>query len=366
MNEIYSFFLFISFMMGFFLSGGLFFKKENYLPNHILGTGIFLLSAALADFYFDVFKQYSVSEKWIVFLQSISFLYSPIFYIYTILLTGYIKKLEKKLFLHLIPAVLFIIYGIWHYAVYKKSIPYDNKTISVILYIQAYLYLFSMQYRLNRYSIKIRNYFSEIRNLKLTWLKIMVILLFSTWSLSVIRFLLIINIISVPPIILWLDPTLAILYIYYVAYCTLRQPEIFMKVKDLDNEKSQSENIISEQMLKTGTRDQELLGKLLIFMEKEKLYKNNSLTLSQLSDAINIPPHQLTRAIASSEHNFYSFINSYRISEAKQLLSDNSNKDKTVLELAFEAGFNSKTTFNEIFRKNVNMTPSEYRKKQFP
>ena len=196
-----------------------------------------------------------------------------------------------------------------------------------------------MQYRLKRYSIKIKNYFSEIRYLKLTWLKIIVFILTATWFLSFFRFILTMFNIPLNTYFLWPDAALIIIYIYYLAYCTLRQPEIFMKVKDLENEEKPAETSPAE---RNKNRDSEILKLLVDYMNNEKPYKNNSLTLTQLSKEMNIPAHHLTRIIACSGGNFYSFINSYRISEAKKLLSDSSKRDKTVLELAFEAGFNSK------------------------
>jgi AraC-like DNA-binding protein len=59
-------------------------------------------------------------------------------------------------------------------------------------------------------------------------------------------------------------------------------------------------------------------------------------------------------------NNFYDFINGYRIMEAKRLLLDPSKRHYTVLAIAFESGFNSKTTFNKVFRKVTGLTPTEF------
>ena len=60
--------------------------------------------------------------------------------------------------------------------------------------------------------------------------------------------------------------------------------------------------------------------------------------------------------------NFYLYINVYRIHQVKALLNDPANKDMTLLDIAYESGFNSKSTFNAIFKKITNMTPTQYRK----
>jgi len=68
----------------------------------------------------------------------------------------------------------------------------------------------------------------------------------------------------------------------------------------------------------------------------------------------------LSQIINESKNiNFYDYVNSYRISEAKDLLS--SNCDKTILEILYEVGFNSKSAFNTAFKKFTSVTPSKYK-----
>lgn len=60
--------------------------------------------------------------------------------------------------------------------------------------------------------------------------------------------------------------------------------------------------------------------------------------------------------------NFYNFINKYRIEEVKKKLSEDNSKENNILTIALETGFNSKSTFNTVFKKIEGVTPSEYRK----
>ena len=62
--------------------------------------------------------------------------------------------------------------------------------------------------------------------------------------------------------------------------------------------------------------------------------------------------------------NFYDLINGYRVEEAKRLLLDSKNMNYTILSVGFEAGFNSKTTFNTVFKKFTGLAPTDYRDKQ--
>jgi AraC-like DNA-binding protein len=66
------------------------------------------------------------------------------------------------------------------------------------------------------------------------------------------------------------------------------------------------------------------------------------------------------------QQNFFDFINRYRIEEAQRLLTDPPDKKITVLEVLYECGFNSKSSFNTLFKKHTGLTPSEFKKKNMP
>ena len=97
-------------------------------------------------------------------------------------------------------------------------------------------------------------------------------------------------------------------------------------------------------------------------MEVEKLYLETELTLQELADRVGAPAYQISQAINEGlNKNFYDLINAYRVDEAKQLLLNPTNSNFTILSVAFEAGFNSKTTFNTVFKKFTGLTPSDFR-----
>ena len=108
---------------------------------------------------------------------------------------------------------------------------------------------------------------------------------------------------------------------------------------------------------------QEILEILTDYMEENKPYLKGNLTIYELSRDINIPKHHLTQVINEKlGKNFNTFINEYRVEEFKKKLSDPENSRYTIMALAFESGFNSKTSFNMIFKKVEKVTPSEFRK----
>ncbi len=110
----------------------------------------------------------------------------------------------------------------------------------------------------------------------------------------------------------------------------------------------------------------EILPRLLDLMEKEKIYLDGNLTMKKLSERLLIHYNYLSQIINERLHNnFNDFVNKYRIEEAKKRLVDPKQVNKTVLEIAYDTGFYSKSVFNTAFKKFTAMTPSQYREKNY-
>ena len=108
-----------------------------------------------------------------------------------------------------------------------------------------------------------------------------------------------------------------------------------------------------------------LAEKIIALLEAERLYQEPDLTLQQLAGRLQSSVHHLSQAINDGlGKNFYDLVNGYRVAEAKRLLLDPKNTNFTILSVGFEAGFNSKTTFNTVFKKFTGQTPTEYRAAQ--
>ncbi len=100
-------------------------------------------------------------------------------------------------------------------------------------------------------------------------------------------------------------------------------------------------------------------------MLEKKVYANPDLTLYKLASEVGLHPRKLSLAIKQQYHlNFYEFINSFRIEEAKRLLDQPQLAHKTITDIYFEVGFNSKSVFNSFFKRLEGVTPSQYRDKK--
>lgn len=109
---------------------------------------------------------------------------------------------------------------------------------------------------------------------------------------------------------------------------------------------------------------EECIKKLTYFVEVEKVYRDENVSLQSLSKQLSIPYYHLSQIINEKlNKNFSDFINTYRIEEAKKLLGDPKQANRKIISITYEVGFNTKTSFNNAFKKYTKMTPSQYKKK---
>ena len=104
-------------------------------------------------------------------------------------------------------------------------------------------------------------------------------------------------------------------------------------------------------------------SKLKDFMNTEKPHLTPSLTINHLSEKLSIHPKHLSQVVNEKfRQNFFDFINSYRVEEAKKFLSRRSRNNLNITQILFEVGFNSKAAFNRAFIKHVGMSPREFKR----
>ena len=96
-------------------------------------------------------------------------------------------------------------------------------------------------------------------------------------------------------------------------------------------------------------------------MNEHSLYKNKDITLAELSRQIDTHPNYLSQVINEKEgKNFYNYINSIRINEFIKIASLPENKKYTMISLAYDCGFSTKSTFNKHFKLVTGKTPTEF------
>lgn len=138
----------------------------------------------------------------------------------------------------------------------------------------------------------------------------------------------------------------------------LRNPEIFKEVRMIVEEEKKYKN---SQLKSIDLKH--VAEKLTNLLELEKIYRQEDLNLSELASRIGISNHQLSEYLNHElKISFFQLIHKYRINEAKEKLLTEPNE--TILSIAFQVGYQSKSSFNEIFKKETGSTPTEFRKKR--
>jgi AraC-like DNA-binding protein len=165
--------------------------------------------------------------------------------------------------------------------------------------------------------------------------------------------------------------------VYALGYLGLRQPEILTGGEATTTTAAAASNAGTddadggegvpakkyEKSTLTPERAERYLTRLLRHMETEKPYVDGELTLPKLAERLSIPAPHLSQTINERlQQNFFDFVNTYRVEEAKRRLLDPAKQHYSVLAIAEEVGFNSKSSFNAVFKKHAHMTPSEFRK----
>jgi AraC-like DNA-binding protein len=164
------------------------------------------------------------------------------------------------------------------------------------------------------------------------------------------------------------DPYLVIfcfiaLFSFIYSFYVIKQPVIFGEEGKLNYEEKRE----SEKYIKSGLKDEQAklyLEKLIRFMEEKKPYLDRDLNIQDLSEMTGIQRHHITQVL-NEKHgkNFFTFINEYRVKDVISRFGNPENDKFTILAIAYDSGFNSKTTFNSIFKSQTGMTPSQYREK---
>ena len=144
----------------------------------------------------------------------------------------------------------------------------------------------------------------------------------------------------------------------YPRFEKLMQPILGEKTKAEEPKRKYKKSLLDAADLKKYKHQLEQL------MAREKPYLNPDLTLRSLAEMLDLPSNYLSQLLNEGfDQNFAEYVNSYRLETFKSKVADPDYSHLTILGLAYESGFNSKTVFNSFFKKQMGMTPKAYWKK---
>lgn len=362
---------------GLFLALVLFFnKKGNQAANRILGLFILCFALTLID-YVGYWTHYNY------FFPYLTDMFKPLAFLFGPLLFLYFKRIEEdsirwsRDWMHFIPFLLMLVYltpwflipgpskvkllqGVVDEVVRERflfpHVPYLIPTLIVshlsIYAVVCYRYIRKQKQEDPRAE-------EQMSQIRYRWYRV----LMGLYTGFAGGYLFYYVLVHTPYFTLFYDYSISLamtVFIYTVGVLGYKQPAIFSGQalqKVFLAPKYQNSSL-------TPSASQSLLQRLLAFMAEEKPYLEPDLRLAGLAEQLNSTTHHLSQVINEQlNKSFSDFINTYRVEMAQKMLSDEKYKDLYIINIAYAAGFNNKTSFNKAFKEMTGCSPSEYRKR---
>ncbi len=359
-------------------------RKNNTLANKIIGLIIFIPVVAFTSnllIYLEIIYPVFI----LIYLNvAVGLLFGPALLYYFNLMIGKKIKLKWKHLLHLIPSFVAVVVSLpllflnqeekTELLTLVKAGTDDTTNIlglALLLHILSYLFLsWNMQ---KKHYADVKSFFTGIGHIRYHWIRKFILWLMILNVLFIVAYL--IPVIFSPGLMMYADlvatPLLTFLIYLFIlitgfsnqAIFTGTQYEVYTKellpfneyVEEADSRKKYVTSSLKESQI------DELHLELLTHITESKLYFSPDLTIKKLADNLGFQQHHLSQVINQKVNmNFFDFINSYRVEEAKEKLQHIQQCNLTIEGIGTECGFGSPSAFYRAFKKSTGLTPSQY------
>jgi len=360
-------------VLGFILACYLFFtKSEKNGANKLLSIIVLQFTLIIFPSFTYIMGIMDDLPHFIKLYVITGFMVGPFSYFYVIKCTQKGFKILPILYLHFIPAIVDLIYHIPFYSLggeekityffsfYENGRLTEPPLLSLLKMIHLLSYSFVSIRLIFKYRKHIDNTASYIDEAYHRWL--LVFCFSMLYPIIAATIFIITGKLTIGTTIIISSPTV---FIFSVFTLVLIKPEIFQKFPHqmLMTESTEQQTQKYENSNLQEIQKERYVKKLINQIETQKPFREPELTLAQLAEQVNIPAHHLSQVINEKLNcNFLDFINGYRIEDAKEKLVDDAYSHYTVIAIAYEVGFNSKTAFYSAFKKQTGTTPSNFRK----
>ncbi|SIQ52784.1 helix-turn-helix domain-containing protein [Chryseobacterium sp. RU33C] len=311
-----------------------------------------------------------------MFKNMFVFLQIPVFYLYVLSVCYSDFKLKPQHLLHVLPFIITNLtlvprfYGVDTaskiFFIENRQNMIELKFNHILLHVQMIIYFVAV-FRVLRKSktLYLENYAGKSIS-SYNWLFQFTVILCIVYSIALLK-----NILKFSEYVHISEEIkaglllLSLFIICWYLFKALNHPELFRNVDSklklvselVSEEKGNEESAVSD------IEYNEKLLRLKNYMTEKKSFLNSSLTIQDVSGEIEIPVRELSLLINHQlGQHFYDFVNTYRIENAMNMLKDETKSKVTILEILYEVGFNSKSSFNTAFKKHTGTTPTLYRK----
>ena len=378
MHDLLNSLILLGAVQGAVLAAALAARRKNRVANRILAALVGALSLMLVFGLLERRWGFSSHPHLIGLGVSLPYLFGPLLYLYVAALTRPAARFDARWLVHGLPFAAHALYMLQVFHLRSGSekialaqasnagqVPPSILVFEVLLFVQAMAYLIASWVALRRYARKIEGYFSDLARIDLRWLMAMVLAHTAVWSVVIVTWLL--RAADIGPSLLRGAPQAiqvgSVLVIFLTGYVSLWQPELFEKAQAARAAEPAPRPLPKYQRNRLDDEEAAALARKLIEqMTQARLYRDGGLTLQALADAVGATPHMLSQVLNLHLHkSFFVFVNSYRTEALMAALADPAQRHRGVLDLALEAGFNSKSTLNSFFKRYTGRTPSEFR-----
>jgi AraC-like DNA-binding protein len=326
--------------------------------------------------------QHFLTWQYLILVDPFPLLLGPILYFYV---RSFKEDVTfKKMWPHFIPFALYMVLDVSLYIEFTRDYPPGREVPIELLHhpssmfrisgriIHKAIYFVLAGRQLASYQKSIRHLFSETSLISLGWVRWLVNGFMFLTLLMAVLYMLILQFPDKFAIIILLNTAVVTPYFYLITFRGITQPTLWQVQKlgktIIQHEIHEVEEIDSKEPEKVedtvpDEKTQSITARTLALMENG-LYLKTDLTLNDLAEKLEVPSYLVTLALNNGlKKTFYDLVNGYRVEEAKRLLLDPKTKNNKILALGFDSGFNSKTTFNTVFKKFTGLTPTEFREK---
>ena len=366
-------------------------KKGKSLSDNVFLTWMVILLLNVSTFIIISRLGYPASyslRMLVEFSEASVFIHGPLFLLYTLSLTSSAFKIKFRHVLHFVPFAACMIILLSAISNINGAADTTRQVLTIVKMISLLVYTIAVIIILQRHRNKVEDIFSNTESKYLNWLRFLawgIVMLWVTFSGGLLLYNF--SFIHIPEYGSAAGNIALCAFIFLISYFGVKQEAVFnfvrkesitvlreditLKTNELLSEVPRTEEITSvlykdkyKHSSLTKEKSFELFESLKLFMLKKKPYQDSELTLYSLAKQFEIHPNHLSQLINQScNQNFFDFVNEHRVNDVKEILLANQYRNLSLLGIAFEAGFNSKASFNRAFKKFTGMTPSEFKRK---
>ena len=371
-------------LQGLFLAGALVAQRNNRTANRLLAALVTAFTIYLASsVYFTTGLIYKYPHFFGVGYQT-PWIFGPLVYLYAVSASDRSWRFNRRALIHFLPVFVMIVLASPYYmmsgaekiAAYERwrvgAIPSPIRMLDPLKYVSGIGYTAATVLYLRRHRRRIEDSYSNTARVNLIWLLWLAAAAGSIWLLATT-----LRVADVGSGLRDEHISLAMaLLVYAIGYLGLRQPEVFRyetaeyRIPVRDGRQAVVHDAVAVEpdtprYDRSGLGDREatrLKESLVALMDADHPWKDSELTLADLATRLDTTPHKLSEVLnAEIGLTFYDFVNGYRVREVQRRIQAGDARTLKILALALDAGFASKSTFNQAFKKHTNQTPSDFR-----